>query len=80
MLHLLHANPVLRGLVRGDNVQPIQDLVTLSDVDVSVAVAGPVRSVRLAPSGEDLNHAERDGRTYFTVPSLRGYQIVEISY
>ena len=36
VLHLLYANPVLRGSIRGDNVQPIQDLVTLQDIDVSV--------------------------------------------
>ncbi len=62
VLHLLHANPVLRGLVRGDNVQPIQDLVTLTDVDVSVAAAGPVRGVRLVPDGGDLSFTEADGR------------------
>ena len=80
VLHLLHANPVLRGLVRGDNVQPIQDLVTLTDVDVSVAAAGPVRGVRLVPDGGDLSFTEADGRVSFTVPSLRGYQMVEIGY
>jgi hypothetical protein len=80
VLHLLHANPVLRGLVRGDNVQPIQDLVTLTDVEISVAVDSPVRAVRLVPDGADIDHRERNGRIYFTVPELRGAQIVEIAY
>ena len=80
VLHLLHANPVLRGLVRGDNVQPIQDLVTLTDVDVSVEATGPVKGVRLVPDGGDLTFTERDGRVAFTVPELRGYQMVEIAY
>ena len=31
VLHLLHATPVLRGHIRNDNVQLIQDLVTLSE-------------------------------------------------
>ncbi len=69
---------MLRGLVRGDNVQPIQDLVTLVDVDVSVAAAGPVRGVRLVPEGDDLSFTEANGWVNFTVPSLRGYRMVEI--
>ena len=32
VLHLLYATPVLRGNIRGDNVQPIQDLVMLSEI------------------------------------------------
>ena len=52
VLHLLHATPALRGNIRGDNVQPIQDLVTLSDIAVSVEVDKKVRGVRLVPSGE----------------------------
>ena len=48
VLHLLHATPALRGTIRGDNVQPIQDLVTLSDIDVSVEASqeGPQRGAR----------------------------------
>jgi hypothetical protein len=80
VLHLLHANPVLRGLVRGDNVQPIQDLVTLTAIDVSVEAAGPVKTVRLVPDGGDLPFTERNGRLAFTLPALRGYQMVEIGY
>ncbi len=37
VLHLLYATPVLRGVVRGEQVQPIQELVTLHDIDVSLA-------------------------------------------
>jgi len=80
VLHLLHANPVLRGLVRGDNVQPIQDLVTLTDVDVSIEGKAPVKGVRLIPGGEDLTFTQQGGRIAFTVPELRGCQMVEISY
>ena len=43
VLHLLHATPALRGNIRGDNVQPIQDLVTLNDIAVSVAAESKVR-------------------------------------
>jgi hypothetical protein len=79
VLHLLHATPVLRGSIRGDNVQPIQDLVTLKDVAVSVEVDKRVRSVRLAPSGQALGFSARRGRLDFTLPEIRGHQMVEIS-
>ncbi|MGN6100919.1 MAG: alpha-amylase family protein [Devosia sp.] len=80
VLHLLHANPVLRGLVRGDNVQPIQDLVTLTDIDVSVEAGKPVRGVRLVPAGDNLTFTQQGGRVAFTVPELRGCAMVEIAY
>lgn len=79
VLHLLHATPALRGAIGGDAVQPIQDLVTLRDVAVSVRIEHPVRTVRLVPSGEAIAFEQVDGRVRFTVPTLRGTQIVEIA-
>ena len=80
VLHLLHANPVLRGSIRGDNVQPIQDLVTLPDIEVSVEAKGKARSVRLVPEGAALDFRQKDGRISFTVPAVTGHQAVEISF
>jgi hypothetical protein len=80
VLHLLYATPVLRGSIRGDNVQPIQDLITLHDIDVSIETAGHVKSVETVPSGEVLLFAQQNGRAAFQVTELRGHQIVEISY
>jgi hypothetical protein len=80
VLHLLHANPVLRGLVRGDNVQPIQDLITLGDIEMSVGVTGAVKAVRTVPDGAALSFTQDGKRVAFTVPQLRGHQMVEISY
>jgi len=80
ILHLLHATPALRGTIRGDSVQPIQDLVTLADIVVSVAGDRKVTSVALVPSGEPLAFAQDGGRVAFTVPKLTGHQMVEIAY
>jgi hypothetical protein len=80
VLHLLCASPALRGSIRGDTVQPIQDLVTLRDIDVSVEAGKKVRSVALAPSGEELKFLQKGGRVSFTVPELIGHQMVEIAY
>ncbi|MEX0853652.1 MAG: alpha-amylase family protein [Bauldia sp.] len=80
VLHLLHVTPALRGVIRGDQVQPIQDLLTLNDIDVDVAANGNVKAVRLVPGGKALTFKQGRGRVQFTVPELTGHQIVEISY
>lgn len=80
ILHLLHATPALRGNLRGTNIQPIQDLVTLSDIAVQIRPSGAVSSVMLVPEGQPLAHQIRDGMLHFTVPRLRGHQMVEILY
>jgi hypothetical protein len=78
ILHLLHANPIRRGTLRGDAVQPIQDIVPLHDVAVDVE-AKDIRSVRLVPEGQDLPFEVKGGRARFTVPLVAGHQMVELA-
>ena len=80
ILHLLHATPVLRGVIRGDQVQPIQDLITLNDVDVSIRAEGKVQSVKEVPAGKPLKFNQTTGRVSFKVPALKGHVMVEIAY
>ena len=80
VVHLLHATPALRGNLRGSNIQPIQDLITLAGIGVDLAPTGPVKAVNLVPEGTALPHRISDGRLHFTVPSVRGHQMVEIIY
>jgi hypothetical protein len=80
VLHLLYATPALRGSIRGDNVQPIQDVVALNGVAVSIEADRKVRSVRLAPLGTALEFKNRQGRVEFTVPELYAHQMVELLY
>ena len=80
ILHLLHATPVLRGVIRGDQVQPIQDLITLNDVDVSIRAEGKVRSVKEVPAGKPLKFNQAAGRVSFKLPALKGHAMVEIAY
>jgi hypothetical protein len=80
VVHLLHATPALRGTTRGAPVQPIQDLVTLSNIEVELAPSGKAKSVKLVPSGKTLDFTESDGRIRFVVPSLTGHEMVEVAY
>jgi hypothetical protein len=77
VLHLLYANPIRRGTLRGDAVQPIQDIVPLQDVGVEVEAEG-VQAVRLVPEGQDLPYEAKGGRARFSVPRVLGHQMVEI--
>jgi hypothetical protein len=80
VVHLLHATPALRGTVRNQPVQPIQDLITLHDIAVDVAPTGKAKSVKLVPSGKKLDFTEKGGRVSFVVPRLTGHEMVEIAY
>jgi hypothetical protein len=79
-VHLLHATPALRGTTRGAPVQPIQDLVTLRDIEVTVEARRKAATVRVIPSGDELKFIQDGERVAFTVPSLTGHQMVEIAY
>ncbi|MEO6908327.1 MAG: beta-galactosidase trimerization domain-containing protein, partial [Abditibacteriaceae bacterium] len=64
ILHLLYATPTLRGGSNGDNahaVEIIEDLVPLHDVHCKIRLQETVRSVCLAPSGEELNFTLNEG-------------------
>lgn len=80
IVHLLHATPALRGNLHGKAIQPIQDLVTLTGIDVVLRVDAQIAAVRTVPEGEDLAFTQADGSIAFAVPVLRGHQMVEVCY
>jgi hypothetical protein len=80
VVYLLHATPALRGYLWDSNIQPIQDLVTLRDIAVSLKVDAPVEAVRLVPAGPELPFTETEGRVSFTVPEVTGVAMVEVVY
>ncbi|WP_428375897.1 beta-galactosidase trimerization domain-containing protein [Lichenicoccus sp.] len=80
IVHLMHATPALRGTIDGDAVQPIQDLVTLPNVAVSIGLEQPVSAVRLVPGGDPIPFETVAGRIEFILPALRGHQMVELAH
>ncbi|ODT50889.1 alpha-amylase family protein [Devosia sp. 63-57] len=81
VVHLLFAQPALRGELRGDNVQPIQDFVTLSDIAVDLAIGDrKVETVRVVPSGEAIDFDVASQRLRFSVPRLEGAAKIEVQY
>jgi len=51
----------------------------LHQLAVSVRADRPVATVRCVPELTDLLFTQAAGRVHFTVPTLRGYQIIEIT-
>jgi hypothetical protein len=80
IVHLLHATPALRGTLGGQPIQPIQDLVTLHGINVSFAPRGKVTGITVVPGSEPLAFRQHSQRVEFTVPELRGHQMVEVVY
>lgn len=80
VLHLLHATPALRGTLGGQPIQPVQDLNTLTEIAVDVESHGTVTAVRTVPEMGALPFVQDGGRVQFTVPRVRGHQMVEIAY
>lgn len=80
VVHLFSATPALRGQTRGAPVQPIQDLTTLRDVQVSIETTGQVSAVSVVPDGLALEFDATPDGVNFTVPEVRGHQMVEINY
>ena len=80
VVYLMHATPALRGYLWDNNIQPIQDLVTLRDIAVSLETTGPVDAVRLIPDRTPLAFTQAEGRLSFTVPEVTGIAMVEIAY
>ena len=72
--HLLYANTMKRG----DGVEIIEDIVTLSEVNVSLKLECAPKKMVLQPSGTDLPFIYEAGRVIFTVPYFNCYEIIEI--
>ncbi|WP_370677864.1 beta-galactosidase trimerization domain-containing protein [Pleomorphomonas sp. PLEO] len=80
VVYLLHATPALRGYLWDSNIQPIQDLVTLRDITVSLEADRPVDAVRLIPAGPALPFTVANGRVSFTAPEVTGVAMIEVAY
>jgi hypothetical protein len=75
VIHLLHYVPERRG----QDFDVVEDVVPLADVKVSLRSARRVRRVETAPEGARLPFRQVGGRVEFTLPRLRGHQMVAVS-
>jgi hypothetical protein len=76
VVHLLHYIPERRG----SDLDTIEDVIPVRDLSLSVLASRPVRQVRTVPEGDRLPHATEAGRTTFTLPVLRGHEMIELQF
>jgi hypothetical protein len=75
VLHLLHYIPERRGQA----FDTIEDILPVYNTSVRIRNPKPVTAVRLVPQEQELTFELCDGRVSFTVPEVRGHQMVEIA-
>jgi hypothetical protein len=75
VLHLLHYVPERRGL----DFDVIEDVIPIRDVGCSIRTDGArVTKVTAVPEGKPVPFTTKDGRVLFTVPEVRGHQMIAI--
>jgi hypothetical protein len=80
IVHLLHATPAQRGNLGGSAIQPIQDLVAIANTTVQLRADSEVRDVQLVPELHSLPFTQEGDAINFSVPVIRGHQMIEVSY
>jgi hypothetical protein len=75
ILHLLYYTPERRG----QDFDVVEDVVPLYELNVSVRSQGNVRKVALVPQNTRVPFKVVNGRIEFSIPELRGHQMIEIS-
>ena len=90
VLHLLYANTVNRGsamhlsdegYVRDTRaVEVVEELMSLHDVEVTLAMPRPVTEITLEPQGVDLPFATVDGRIQFKLDAFTCHQMVVLHH
>jgi hypothetical protein len=75
VVHLLHYIPTRRGR----ELDIIEDVIPLHDVQLQLRADGPVSGVLLVPQNSPLPFTVNDGVVSFTVPVVRGHQMVAVA-
>ncbi len=74
--HLLYANTLLRG----GNVEVIEELNPLHDIALTLRLPRRIKSVRLVPENIALDFTTTTGGVSFVVPKLLCHQMIELAY
>ena len=75
IVHLLHYIPVNRG----EQFEVIEDVIPLYNIPVSVKFNTTPKKVQMVPEKEAISFKMNGKRVEFTIPVLRGHQMIEIS-
>lgn len=76
LLHLLHYIPQRKS----KDIDIIEDVIPIHQLKISVKLPKEIHCITCVPEGETLTFDKRTGRVDFTVPVIKGYQIIELAY
>lgn len=77
IIHLLYASPVRRG----DDIEVIEDIISLYEIPLEIRVPKKVQQVYLAPSMQQLDFEETNhGTIRITVPEVWAHQMVVLQF
>ena len=71
ILHLLYASPIQRGCA-----QVIEDLPSIYNIEVTMAIKEKIKRVYLAPESRELTFIQEDENIKINIPKLKCHQIV----
>jgi hypothetical protein len=74
IVHLLNYVPQRRSSL----LDVLEDVIPLRDVRVSIRSDRQPAAVRLVPEDQEIPWRLQDGYIHFTVPNLKGYQLVQM--
>lgn len=80
ILHMTYATPVQRGRIGDDLIQPIQELVALQNINVSLRDLPDISSVKIVPDEIEISFKKVGNEIQFTVPNLYGHCMVELQH
>ncbi len=76
VLHFLHYIPEKRC----EQIEIIEDVIPLYHVELSLLCEQEPKGIRTVPEGDEIAFSRKDNRVEFTLPSLRGHQMVEVQF
>lgn len=76
IIHLLHYIPERRS----QEIEVIEDVIPLYDTKISVNIHHKIKGIQCVPEGIALEFSEKDGRTEFILPRLKGHQMIALQY
>ncbi|MCS6968987.1 MAG: beta-galactosidase trimerization domain-containing protein [Cytophagales bacterium] len=74
VLHLLHYVPERRG----NDFDIIEDVLPVNNLTVSLRLPRLPKQITTVPQGQKLSFRQQNGRVVFTLPILKGHQMIEI--
>jgi hypothetical protein len=76
VLHLLNYIPQRQGQM----FDTIEDVIPIYNIDCSIMIPEPAKSVKLVPEDQEISFELKNNRIEFVVPCVNGHQMVEITF